>query len=163
MAYTKTLVSRNALSLIRFFAVEDESCRERSPQFAQTCQSALSALIAAHLEGRALRHSNLDLIALFQLERVDHRCGQTHRQAISPLRDLYGSLLGYTLHIVYPTLRFSNPASASEDPVNRWPHDNRNCSANHAKTVAPQQSDQRHYDRRPYHVKQSRSPAGNGE
>src|ERR1700688_479568 len=91
MAYTKTLVSRNALSLIRFLAVEDESGRERSPQFAQTRQCPLSALIAAHLEGSALRHSDLDLIALFQLESVDHRRRQTHRQAIPPLRDLHGS------------------------------------------------------------------------
>src|ERR1700758_3690937 len=146
MAYTKTLVSRNALSLIRFLAVEDESGRERAPQLAETGQCPLSALIAAHLEGWALRHSNLDLIALFQLKRIDHRGGQTHRQAIPPLRDLHGSLRGYTLDIVYPRLRFGNPAFVSENPVDRWPHDNCNGSANHAKAVAPQERDQRHYD-----------------
>src|ERR1700741_2447323 len=136
MAYTKTLVSRNALSLIRFLAVEDESGRERAPQLAETGQCPLSALIAAHLEGWALRHANLDLIALFQLERVDYRGGQTHRQAIPPLCDLHGSLFGYTFHIVYPRSRFGNPAFMSEDPVDRWPHDNRNGSANRAKAIA---------------------------
>src|ERR1700687_2330659 len=101
MAYTKTLVSRNALSLIRFLAVEDESGRERAPQFAQAGQGPLPAQIAADFKDAAARDSNLDLIALFQLERFDHRRRQTHRQAIPPLRDLHAVSLDihYVLYI----------------------------------------------------------------
>jgi hypothetical protein len=35
--------------------------------------------------------SNLDLITLFQFERFDHRGGQAHGQAVSPLRDLHAT------------------------------------------------------------------------
>src|SRR5260370_36007344 len=67
MAYTKTFVSRNALSLIRLLAVEDESWRKRTPQLAQGIQRALTALIAADSECAAARHSNLDALRFFQL------------------------------------------------------------------------------------------------
>src|SRR5258708_5650957 len=66
MAYTKTFVSRNALSLIRLLAVEDESRRKRTPQLAQRIQRALSAWIAADFEGAGARNSNLDAVAFLQ-------------------------------------------------------------------------------------------------
>src|ERR1700716_3730947 len=65
MAYTKTFVSRNALSLIRLLAVEDKPRRERTPQFSQGIQRSLTALIAVDFEGAGARHSNLDPVALF--------------------------------------------------------------------------------------------------
>src|SRR5258708_18130016 len=59
MAYTKTFVSRNALSLIRLLAVENESWRERTPQLSQGIQRPLAAPIAADLEGTAARPPEL--------------------------------------------------------------------------------------------------------
>jgi hypothetical protein len=46
-------------------------------------------VIAAHFEGSPMRNSNFNLIAFFQFERVDHRRGQAHGQAIPPLPDLH--------------------------------------------------------------------------
>src|ERR1017187_656639 len=91
MAYTKTLVSRNALSLIRFLAVEDESGRERTPYLAQIIQGALPALIAADFESAAPRDPNFDAVAFFQFERLDYRRGQADGQAVPPFRDSHGT------------------------------------------------------------------------
>jgi hypothetical protein len=103
MAYTKTFVSKNALSLISlpsslfalassfmcFFAVEDESGREGTPELAQSLQSSLTALIAPDLEGTAADDSNLDIVALLELQRFDDSGWQADRQAVSPLGNLH--------------------------------------------------------------------------
>jgi hypothetical protein len=54
-----------------FFTVEDKSGRERTTQFSETLQSTLPTLIAANFELAAARYSNLDVVAFFQLERLD--------------------------------------------------------------------------------------------
>jgi hypothetical protein len=54
-----------------FFTVEDKSGREGTTQFSETLQSTLPALIAANFELAAARYSNLDVVAFFQLERLD--------------------------------------------------------------------------------------------
>jgi hypothetical protein len=71
MAYTKTLVSRNALALIRFLAVEDESGRKRAPQLAEVVQSALTTVIAGDFEDATARDSNLDAVPFFECKRLD--------------------------------------------------------------------------------------------
>src|SRR5258707_2409220 len=85
MAYTKTFVSRNALSLIRFLAVEDESGRKTTPQLAQVIKSAFTAPVASDFKSSAPSDPNLDAVAFFQFEGFDDRCRQTNRQAVSPL------------------------------------------------------------------------------
>jgi hypothetical protein len=79
------LVSKKALSDIRVSPVENEAGRQWTPQFAQTSQSTLSALIAADFEYAAIGDSNLNPIALFQVKRFHYGSGQTDSQAISPL------------------------------------------------------------------------------
>jgi hypothetical protein len=54
-----------------FLAVEDESGRKGTCQFAQAIQSALPALITAHFELEAAGDSNLDIVAFFQFKRLD--------------------------------------------------------------------------------------------
>src|ERR1700684_2114688 len=82
-------VSRNALALIRFLAVEDEPGGERTPQLSQTIKGPLPALIAAHFEDPAAGDSNLDSVAFLQFKRLDDGGGQTNCQAVSPLRNLH--------------------------------------------------------------------------
>src|ERR1700722_6748466 len=121
IAYTKMFVSRNALSLIRFVAVEDESGRKRTPEFTQLGQSAFAALIAAHVEGSFAGDLNLDIVAFFQIECLDHRGGQTNSQAVSPFWDLQGvplSVQRYTWVIVYLC-----PAEGNNSIHHRAQHD----------------------------------------
>jgi hypothetical protein len=75
MAYTKIVVSRNALSLIRFLAVEDESGREGTTQLTQALQSALPTLVAADFELSAAGDSNLNAVAFLQFKRLDDCSG----------------------------------------------------------------------------------------
>jgi hypothetical protein len=43
-------------------------------------------VIAAHLEDSAMRHWNLDLIAFFQFERVDHAAGKRSARLLPQFR-----------------------------------------------------------------------------
>ncbi len=60
---------------MRFLAVEDESCRERTPELAQILQRTLATLIAAHLERSLARDSNLNVVAFLQFERLNDSGG----------------------------------------------------------------------------------------
>src|SRR5258708_31653844 len=52
-----------ASSFMRFFAVEDESGRERTPELAQSLQGAFPAFVAADFQLAAARDTNLDVVA----------------------------------------------------------------------------------------------------
>jgi hypothetical protein len=68
------LVSKNALSFIRFVAVEDESRREGTTQLAEIFYGPFPAFVAADFQLAAAGDSNLDVVALFQLKSLDD-CG----------------------------------------------------------------------------------------
>jgi hypothetical protein len=61
-----------------FFAVENESGREGTPELAQSLQSAPATLIAAYFEGFLASDPNLDIVAFFQLKRLDDCRRQTN-------------------------------------------------------------------------------------
>ncbi|MGA8159805.1 MAG: hypothetical protein WCB76_03305, partial [Acidobacteriaceae bacterium] len=54
------------------FAVEDESRREWAAQRSQALQCSLPASIATNREVPGIQNMNLNLIALFQIERLRH-------------------------------------------------------------------------------------------
>jgi len=58
-------VSKKSLADIGLFSVEDKPGRQRTAQFSQTSQSALSGLIAANFENALINDPNLDLVAFF--------------------------------------------------------------------------------------------------
>src|SRR4029077_13876245 len=66
----------------------------------QTSEGLGFALIAAHFEDSFTSDANLDLVAFLEVERVDDRRRQPHRQAIAPFRYLHWTSLIYTA-IVY--------------------------------------------------------------
>jgi hypothetical protein len=65
-------------------AVEDKPGRQGAPEFAQARERLGSALIAAHFEGTVTSDPNFDLIAFFEVERIDDGRGQPHRQTVTP-------------------------------------------------------------------------------
>jgi hypothetical protein len=58
------------------------------------------ALIAAHFEHSFTSKSNFDLVAFFEIERVNHSRGQPHCQTIAPFRYPHQSPLKY-ISLVY--------------------------------------------------------------
>src|SRR5438477_12632375 len=70
---------------------EHKSWSQRPPQFAQTSQCPLPALIVAHFKCASMRNSDFDVVALFQFQCVDHCSGQPHSQAVSPFCNLHKS------------------------------------------------------------------------
>src|SRR5580700_12221667 len=97
------LVSKNALPLIDFVAVEDESRREGTTELAQVLHSAPATFVAAHFKGFLPGDANLDVVAFFQFQRLDHRSGQSNRQAVSPLRNLHRLSLDIHLDCISKT------------------------------------------------------------
>jgi hypothetical protein len=65
-------VSKKALPGISFLSVEDKPCGQRTLQFTQAGQSTLPAFVPSYLKDPLINDSNLDLIALFETERVNH-------------------------------------------------------------------------------------------
>jgi hypothetical protein len=61
------------LSLIRLLATESEAVGQWPAQLAQPLERSFTLSIAAHLELTGASDSNLDLIALFEIERLDDR------------------------------------------------------------------------------------------
>ena len=72
----RTFVSKNTLPSLGSAAVKDEARRQGTSQFAQAAECPFSALVAAHVEGSAMRHSNLHLVAVLQFQRIDNRGGE---------------------------------------------------------------------------------------
>jgi hypothetical protein len=68
-------VSKNALSGIRFFAVEDESGGQWAAQLAQAGERLLAGRITAYFEGALVSDSNLDPVPFFQFERLNYGGG----------------------------------------------------------------------------------------
>src|SRR6266849_2240054 len=96
-----TLVSKKVLAAgIGLFAIKNKSGRERTAEFAQASEGLGLALVAAYLEHPLTSDANLDLVAFFEFERVNHSRGQTHRQAIAPFGYLHGPSMIY-IFIVY--------------------------------------------------------------
>jgi hypothetical protein len=60
---------------MRFFAVENKALGKVAAEFAQVGESDLTLPILPYLKRFALCHSNLNIIALFQVERLNHRRG----------------------------------------------------------------------------------------
>src|SRR5918999_784887 len=92
----RTLVSRNALALIRLVPIEPEALRQRAPERAQPGKCLLTALVARDLETAHAGDHDLDVVALLQIERLDDHLGQANGEAVSPLRDLHAKPPGYT-------------------------------------------------------------------
>src|ERR1035441_4790557 len=99
------LVSRNGLTLIRLDPIEFESWRQLPTQPPQPLQRSLASSVAVDLELACAGNPHLDLIALFQFQRLDNHGGQADRETVSPLRNLHGALLGYTATQVYHSIR----------------------------------------------------------
>src|ERR1017187_6956705 len=87
------LVSKNGLTLIRLVPIEFESCRQLPTHPPQPLQRSLASSVAVDLELACAGDAHLDLIALFQFQRLDNHGGQAHRETVSPLRNLHGASL----------------------------------------------------------------------
>jgi hypothetical protein len=72
-------VSKRALTAIGLFAVKDKAGWQRAAEFAQASKCARFTSIAAHFELALTSDSNLDLVAFFEVERVNHCRRQAHR------------------------------------------------------------------------------------
>jgi hypothetical protein len=70
-------------------AIESEAVGQWPAQLAQPRERSFTLSIAAHLELTRAGDSNLDLIALFEIERLDDRRRQSNRETVSPFRDLH--------------------------------------------------------------------------
>jgi hypothetical protein len=66
-------VSKNGLSFIRLIAAERETRRQGLTQSAESGDGVVLTPISPHLEFARTGDSDLDLITLFQIKRVDDR------------------------------------------------------------------------------------------
>ena len=66
------LCIEEGLSGIGFLPVKDKLCRQRTLKFPQARQSSPLTFAAPDFEASLIDDSDLDLIALFQAERVNH-------------------------------------------------------------------------------------------
>jgi hypothetical protein len=78
------VVSKNALPLIGDSPVEPETSGKWAPEFAQALDRFFPATIAGNLELPRAGYPHFDLVALLELQSIDHCRGQSHSEAISP-------------------------------------------------------------------------------
>src|SRR5207253_2836783 len=63
-------------------------------------QRPFSAAVEGKVKLSLARDANVDLIAFFQFQRIDHARWQADGQAVAPSRNLHGNLLyGYTIQM----------------------------------------------------------------
>jgi hypothetical protein len=84
------------------------------------CQGNYRPGLARDAELSLVGKMDFDLVALFQLERVDDRGGEANRQAVAPFRDLHGPFKDIRFKNVYPR---GTAIKGFDDPVKRvTPH-----------------------------------------
>ena len=77
-------VSKNGLTLIQFFAIEFKTGREWSRKPAKCCERLFAAPILFYLEFPLPGDTDLDFIALFQIQCFHHSSWKPHGKAIAP-------------------------------------------------------------------------------
>src|SRR6266404_9901776 len=110
-----TLVSKNALSFIDFFAIEFEIRREGPLHLTELLERPLLGPVTGHLEVAFTCDGNLDFVSLFKIERFDNHSGKTHSQTVAPFGNLHKR---YTQTIVYPRKLGSNRRRIRTGPPN---------------------------------------------
>src|SRR3982751_916308 len=84
-----TFVSKNALPLIRFIPVKNETGRQRAAQIADSFDRLLAAAVAANPEFTGADDADFDLVSFLEIEFLHNRRWQPYGQTIAPLRNLH--------------------------------------------------------------------------
>src|SRR5438552_3838728 len=97
-AYRMTLVLKNGLSFISFFAIEFEIGREGPLHLTELLERILFGPVAGHLEVAFTCNGNLVFVSLSEIESFDNQGGKTHSQTLAPFGNPHKR---YTQTIVY--------------------------------------------------------------